>query len=73
MNATVLIHPSATTVTVLGMAKLLAVNPETIRRYIRKGLVSHQTYTRLPNGRYAIYPRAFVNELPGVQATIAVR
>ncbi len=54
-------------VTVQEMATLLAVNPETIRRYIRFERVPTDVWVQNAKGEYFIDPHAFCDALPWVE------
>lgn len=53
-------------ITVKEMAELLAVNPETIRRYIRFERVPESCWVQNAKGEYLIDPHEFVEALPWV-------
>lgn len=55
-------------VTVAEMADLLAVNPETIRRYIRHETVPPTCWVQNHKKEYLIDARAFVAALPWIEA-----
>lgn len=50
--------------TVDEMAQLLAVHPETIRRWIRAGKVPLESWSKNISGRILINPRIFIDSIP---------
>jgi hypothetical protein len=60
-------NKSMTRVAVSRMAVILGVHPETIRRYIRSGVIGEDAYLKDISGHIWIDPIKFVEYLPGVE------